>query len=410
MAPENRQRRVLEHALEAGFDLAGLIPLGPPRDAQRFETWLGAGRQAGMDWFERTRERILDPRRIDADARSLLVVGLGHARPRVELRGGGRIARYAAGRDYHNVMTRRLRKLARLLEGEGLTGAGRAVVDAGPLLERSHAAQAGLGFASKAANLLHPRFGPWYFLGELLLDLEVAPEAVPPAPPTGSCGTCTACLDACPTGALVEPGVLDARLCLSYHTIENRGTIPHELRPGLGDWLFGCDVCSEVCPWGHEAEQRAAAESGAGGPAPWGTHDAVLAGGLVDWLRRPPEELRAALVGSPLQRTGTGGLARNAALVLGNRPREEGRTALEEALEEDPRPTVRAASFWALARGHGADGGVRGVLERALAREEDEICRADMRRSLEECRARSGNRTSPEDASRSVDTLDGTRA
>ncbi len=373
------RERAVELALELGFDRVGFAPLAPPPRAAEFEDWLDGGHHAGMDWLERQRERIVDPGRILPGARTLLVVGLGHARPPVELAGGGRVARYAAGRDYHNWIGKRLKRLARQLEEAGLKGPTRGIVDAGPLLERSHAAVAGLGSESKAANLLAPGLGPWIFLGELLLGEELEPgPAAPPAGPLPSCGTCTACLDACPTDAFVGPGRVDARRCISYLTIEHAGPVPRELRAGIGEWAFGCDVCSEVCPWGREAPDSSSR---------LGDHDALAAepggpGVLVRWLTRPgefPERFR----GSPLQRPRREGLARNAAHVLGNRPGEEGREALLRALEEDPSPVVRAAAGWALARGHGEDAGVRAALDRAHARERDPGAREDLRLSLE---------------------------
>ncbi len=353
-----RSEIALEMALEAGFDLAGIAPLEPPPAAGRFRAWLAAGRHAGMDWLQRQAERICDPRRLLPDGRSLLVVGLGHPRPPVALAGGGRVARYAAGRDYHNLMGKRLRKLARRLEAAGFEGRSRGIVDAGPLLERSHAAAAGLGFESRAANLLHPRFGPWFFLGELVLEAELDPT---PAPPAGSCGTCTACIEACPTGAIREAGVVDSNLCLSYHTIENRGSIPPELHAELGDWAFGCDVCSEVCPWGRRDGDASETH---------GTHRAVSEAGLVDWLRSGRETFAEEFRGSALRRARRDGLARNAALVLGNRPSEEGGSALREALA-DPSPLVREAAGWGLARGHGADAGTADAIDAARARETD---------------------------------------
>ncbi len=368
MATENE---ILELALETGFDLAGLTPLRPPRAAERFEAWLAAGHHADMDWLERERERILDPRRILPEGKSLLVVGLGHARAPIALEGGGRVARYAAGRDYHNRMTKLLRKLRRRLVERGVLGASRIVVDAGPLLERSHAAEAGLGFESRAANLLHPRFGPWFFLGELFLDLEVESTAAPPA---GSCGTCTACLDACPTGAIRSPGVVDAGACLSYQTIENRGSVPRELRPLASDWVFGCDVCSEVCPWGREAPDSA---------ADWGTHPAVERS-LVDWLRTPAERFAQDFRGSPLQRPRRAGLARNAALGLAGAPSEEGRDALREALRADPAPAVRETAAWSLIHVHAADAGVRAEVLRAAAHDPDPEVQSEIERTLKE--------------------------
>lgn len=364
-------REVLERALELGFDLAGIAPLAPPRGAERFRSWLAAGHHADMDWLAATAERILDPRLSLPEGKSLLVVGLGHARAPVELADGARVARYAAGRDYHNVLGKKLRRLAGALRAQGWLGEWKKVVDAGPLLERSHAAEAGLGFESKAANLLHPRHGPWFFLGELLVDVELEPT---PTPPPGSCGTCTACLDACPTTAIVAPGVVDARLCLSYHTIENRGPIPHALRPALGPWVFGCDVCSEVCPWGRSAPDASAR---------LGTLAALEQGTLARWLGLDAGAFEREFQGSPLRRPGRAGLLRNAALVLGNRPSEAGRAALLRALE-DGEPLVRAASAWALARAHGREAGVAAALEAAAGREVDPGAAADLARTRAE--------------------------
>jgi epoxyqueuosine reductase len=278
------------------------------------------------------------------------------------------VARYAAGRDYHNVVGRRLRRLAGALRARGWLGEWKKVVDAGPLLERSHAAQAGLGFESKAANLLAPRLGPWFFLGELLLDRELEPSA----PGEGSCGTCRACLAACPTGAILEPGIVDARHCLSYQTIENRGPIPSELRPALGEWVFGCDVCSEVCPLGAQAPNLAAR---------FGLHSTLERGAIAEWLGLGPAEFSARFAGSPLQRAGRDGLLRNVALVLGNHPIDAGRPALERALD-DPSPRVREAAFWSLQRSYASERGVRASLERTLERETDATAQADMRTSL----------------------------
>lgn len=370
MTGASQAEAVLERATAAGFDLAGIAPLRPPRGAARFQEWLLAGHQADMTWLEALAPRILDPRLSLPQGKSLLVVGLGHARAPVRLADGARVARYAAGRDYHYVIGRKLRRLAADLRARGWLGEWKKVVDAGPLLERSHAAEAGLGFESKAANLLHPRHGPWFFLGELLLDFELAPT---PTPPPGSCGTCTACLDACPTAAIVAPGSVDARLCLSYHTIENKGAIPHDLRARLGDWVFGCDVCSEVCPWGREAPDASAR---------FGTHPAVAEGTLARWLALDEAGFRSTFAGSPLQRPRRGGLLRNAALVLGNRPSEAGRAALLAALA-DGNPRVRAASFWALQAGHGKEAPVGAALERALAAETDPAAQLDMSHTRE---------------------------
>ncbi len=366
------QANVTELAQEIGFDLARVAPLEPPPRAAEFEAWLDLGYQADMAWFESQRSRILNPQGILAEGRSLLVLGLGHARSAIHIEGGGRIARYAAGRDYHNAIGRMLKKLARRLRESGLVKASRGIVDAGPLMERSHAARAGLGFESKSANLLHHHWGPWFFLSELIIDQEFSPSEMPSI---GSCGTCTACIDACPTQAIVEPGLVDSRLCISYHTIENRGEIPRELRAKMDGWLFGCDVCSEVCPFGGRAE---------GGAERFGTHAIVEENRLIDWLRSSKEELAAPLIGSPLQRPKRDGLARNAAIALAHHPSEDGHDALRSALAEEESGIVREAAGWALAYAHAQDSGTRTALERALERAETESERAGLTASLEE--------------------------
>jgi len=362
---------VIETALELGFDLAGVAPLAPPPDAQRFDAWLAAGHHASMEYLERGRDRIVDPARILPAGRSLVVVGLGHSRPALELDCGGKVARYAAGRDYHNIIGKRLRKLARALRERGLVERGRAIVDAGPLLERSHAEVAGLGFASKAANLLNKRFGPWFFLGELIVEAELEPSA----PEPGTCGSCTACIDACPTDAIRSSGVVDSRRCISYLTIEHRGPIPENLHADLGEWAFGCDVCSEVCPFGTRAPDLTQR---------FGLHEKLAEEPLTSWLAPEPDPEHWR--GSPLQRPRRAGRARNAAIVLANRPSEAGRSALLSALANDPDPLVRATCATSLGRGFAADEGVRAALERAGKADADDAVRAAARAALERAR------------------------
>ncbi len=370
------EETVREAARDAGFDLVGIAPLSPPRAAARFEEWLAQGFHAGMGWLARQRERIVDPGRILPGGKSLVVLGFSHRRAPVELEGGGRVARYAAGRDYHNVLGKCLRKLAGRLARAGLIERNRRIVDAGPLLERSHAAEAGIGFESKSANLLSNDFGPWFFLAELLVDAELEPGTGASFPlHPGSCGTCTACIDACPTGAIRSPGVVDANLCISYHTIENRGFVPRDLRAALGGWAFGCDVCSEVCPWGKPANE---------GSERLGTHREVAQGRLTDWLRTRDESFSETFRGSPLQRPRRAGLARNAALALGQVPSDEGRQSLLDALEDDPSDVVREAAGWSLARAHGFDPRVRAALERAAERAQGTTEREGLELSLAE--------------------------
>ncbi|MEM6674244.1 MAG: tRNA epoxyqueuosine(34) reductase QueG [Planctomycetota bacterium] len=375
-----RRSAVLEIAHEVGFDLAGLAPLDAPPDALRFERWLDEGRHGTMAYLERARRVTVDPRRQWPTGRSLLVVGFAHSRASIDLAVGERIARYAAGRDYHNVVGKRLQRLRRRLQAEGLVRPGSAFVDATPLLERSHAARAGLGTPSKAANLLDRRFGPWFFLGEIVLETELEPSAPIDVP---SCGTCTACIDACPTDAIVAPGEVDATLCISYATIEHAGLVPHELRERTEGWAFGCDVCSEVCPWGSKAPDLAERFGTRPEFEPRDEPGAALAEILEAGRHDDGEAHANRWRGSPLRRPGREGVARNAAVALGTRPSERGRDALLDAVEHDPSPVVRAAAAWALSFGHRADRGVAEALERALSREVDAEAADDMRRSLE---------------------------
>ena len=352
-----RRQQIEEVARELGFDLFGVAPLRPPKDAERFREWLRSGRNAGLRYLEADAERILNPASLVPGGKSILVLGLGHSRASTELPGGGRVARYASGRDYHNVVVKKLRRLLRRLKHEGLVREARTLVDAGPLFERSHAEEAGLGFASKAANLLHPAYGPWFFLGEVIVDLELEPTS---AVEVGSCGTCSACLDACPTQAITAPGVVDARLCLSYHNIENPGRIPTEVREKMGNWAFGCDVCSEVCPWGRKAPDLSAR---------FGTHP-FLSEGLVAWLDRR-DDFEARSEGSALRRPGREGLARNSAIALAAAPDEPGLRALMRALRDDPSAMVREAAGWSLGRGFGDDPQARRALEEAALADPD---------------------------------------
>lgn len=369
----SQARIVYEIAHELGFDLCGIAPLAPPPDAERFRDWIRAGRHGSMDWLERDAERIADPRLVLKHERgSIVVLGMAHSRPAIELPGGGRVARYAAGRDYHNVVGHKLRKFTNRLAKAGITGPQRRIVDAGPLLERSHAARGGIGFASKAANLLHPRFGPWFFLSEMVLSVELEPTD---SVVNGSCGTCTACIDACPTQAIVAPGQVDARRCISYQTIETAGPTDPNLRAQTGPWAFGCDVCSEVCPWGHKAPDLSAR---------FGRHRATAELGLVEWLE-VGDAFAQQFDPSPVDRPGREGIARNAAIALGNIPSERGRAALLRALSFDPSSVVREAAAWSLAQAHGADHGVRDALERAEAAEADPQMKAALRQWRGRC-------------------------
>ena len=329
------QETIKARALELGFDRVAIGPAGPPEHAEQFTRWLEAGHAGTMAYLARTRAERVDPERLLPGGRSVVAVALAYGGAE-EDGDWAPVARYARGHDYHDVMRPRLRALCRTIEEAAGPGVRtRAAVDTSAVLERDLAARAGLGWIGKNTNLLAPGLGSYFFIGIVLTTAEmVKDERV-----TDRCGTCRACLDACPTEAFVAPYVLDARRCISYLTIEHRGDIDEPLRPALRDWLFGCDVCQEVCPWTRKA---VAVRDPAFAPSePLGALDALLALDDTEFRRR----FRA----TALWRARRSGVLRNAALVLGARGVSAARPALTRALA-DVSAQVRHATAWALRR------------------------------------------------------------
>ena len=319
-----------------------MAALGPLEARERYEAWLRAGRHAGMAWLssERHRQRRADPTQILPGLRSVVCVALCHSPSRDEARDQrlGHIARYAAGEDYHRVMEERLGALSAVV-AEILPGA-RALgySDTGAILERGWAERAGLGWIGKHSGLLSTTLGSWFLLGEVLIDQPLDPD---PPLEREHCGTCTRCLTACPTGAIVAPYQLDARLCISYWTIEHRGSIPAEMRPAIGDWIFGCDVCQEVCPWNRFAPEAREAR----------LHARSLEGWTLErFLELDEASFRRLFDGSPTLRAKRGGFLRNVCVALGNRRQASAVPALERARDTDPDPIVREHATWALER------------------------------------------------------------
>jgi len=363
-----------DRARAAGFDAVGIAAArGLERDGATLERWLAGGLHAGMAWMQREPARRADPRALLPGCRSVVAVALnywpGDPGPAAAA-DRARVARYAWGRDYHRVLGSKLRDLAAWLDAEcGSTS--RACVDTSPVLERGWAEAAGLGWIGKNANLLSRELGSWLLLGELLTTAQLDPD---PGPGTDACGTCTACLEACPTGAIVEDGLVDARRCIAYWTIEHRGALPPEQRAGIGAWIFGCDVCQEVCPWNRRFARPAA------DPA-LRRRDDLHGLDAVEILRLDEATFRRRFSGTALMRAKWEGLRRNACVVIGNRARGEDLPALEDALT-DADPVVRGHAAWAIGRlggkaAHAAlaqarnserDPAVRGEIERALAR------------------------------------------
>lgn len=337
---ETLEARLKAQAHVLGFELAGIAVAAPADGFERLRAWLERGFAGTMAYMQRHAEARRHPASILPEVRSVVMVGMNY-KPAAEPASSsalGKVARYARGADYHDVLRERLNRLLAWLQTERPGCQGRGVVDTAPLLERDFARRAGLGWFGKNTMLLNKRLGSYFFLGALLVDLDLQPDA---AHETNHCGTCTACLDACPTAAFPSPGVLDARRCISYLTIELKGVVPVELREGVGDWLFGCDVCQEVCPWNRKAPARVE-------PLLLGERE-LEALDPVALLSLTEEEFRRCFRGTALLRTRRRGLLRNAALVLGNVGGAAALPALRRALD-DAEPLVREAAAWALAQ------------------------------------------------------------
>jgi epoxyqueuosine reductase len=303
------EERIRAQCYGLGFDLAGIARLDVPETAKAFDDWLARGYAGEMHYLERGAAKRRDARLPVPGASSAIVVGLdyGGREP------SGPVARYARGEDYHDVMLDRLRALHTWLQAElGRPIHGKPYVDTGPLLERDLARRAGLGWFGKNTMLINPDVGSFFFIGALLLELELAPDAPFSA---DRCGTCTRCLDACPTDALIAPRVMDARRCISYLTIEHRGEIPPEFQPAMGELVYGCDICQDVCPWNERFARALRDPVLAPRPALAAKNASTLAGEL---LAMSPAEFAAAFKGSPLKRAKLAGLRRNAAIVLRN--------------------------------------------------------------------------------------------
>jgi epoxyqueuosine reductase len=346
--------RLKAQAYGLGFDLCGVARLGPAETADAFARWLDAGYAGTMDYLARGLDKRRDTRlpvpasrartAERAPAASAVVVALDYGGRAPD----GPVARYARGGDYHDVLEARLGELHAWMEGAlGRAVAGKPYVDTGPVLERDLARRAGLGWFGKNAMLVSPGRGSFFFLGALLVGEALAPDAPFEA---DRCGTCTRCLDACPTGAFAAPRVLDATRCVSYLTIEQAGAIPEGLRGGVGGRVYGCDACQSVCPWNVRFAQELSEPAFAPRDAISGKDARTFAREI---LAMEQAEFSAAFMGSPMKRAKLRGLKRNAAVVLGNVGTAEDIDVLTRALD-DAEPLVREHAAWALTRLEGS--------------------------------------------------------
>ncbi|MBI5951664.1 MAG: tRNA epoxyqueuosine(34) reductase QueG [Chloroflexi bacterium] len=323
---------IKEKSRQLGFILAGVTSAEPPAHFPIFEDWLKRGNHAGMDYLaaERSRIRRADPKQILPECKSILILALPYSSFRIP-HSPFRIASYALGDDYHEVIPPRLKQIIEFIEEQvGHPVPNRYYTDTGPILERELAQRAGLGWIGKNSMLINPKAGSTFLLAEILLGLELEPNE---ALVTDHCGTCTRCVTACPTQAILPDRALDARRCISYLTIENKGDIPEELRPKIGNWIFGCDICQMVCPWNRfSAPADSALEA-----------DSALRPSALD-LTLSSVKFNQRFKRSPIKRAKRRGYLRNLSVAIGN----TGSAADVPLLEEADEPLVREHAQWAI--------------------------------------------------------------
>jgi epoxyqueuosine reductase len=329
---------LVDFARELGFDSCRIAAAVPPAHAHEFGDWLNAGAHGEMQYMKRGEEKRRDPKKILAGAKSIIVLAINYfqgaqsAAERTAV-ATGRIARYAWGDDYHDVIAAKLKKIDNFLSEFG--GEQKCYVDTGPILERDYAAEAGIGWHGKSTMLIDGELGTWFFLAEILTTLELPADE----PVRDRCGTCERCIKACPTGAITGPHKLNARRCISYLTIELKGSIPLELRPLLGDRIFGCDDCLEACPWNRFA--KVSRESA------FAARRSTIGFALRDYLRLSETEFRSLFGNSPIKRIKRRGFLRNVCVALGNVGTGEDLAALERAAA-DSEPLVAEHARWAI--------------------------------------------------------------
>lgn len=332
-------KKIKEIAYTLGFEWVGVAPAQKPEHWAFYQQWLSLGHAGEMGYLGRNLDRRADPCEVVPNAKSILCLGtnyLPHEVKADDAEPRGFISKYARGDDYHDVIKARLFNLLAQIQDLEPSADGRVYVDTGPVLERDFAARAGLGWFGKHTGLIDKQTGSWFFLAEIILTLELEPDA----PQLDHCGTCTRCIDACPTDAIVAPYEVDSRRCISYLTIELRDSIPRGLRSKMGAWVYGCDICQDVCPWNVKHSQPTddpvfQARPGLGSPK------------LADLLEMDQTAFSTKFKNSPIKRTKRRGLLRNAAVALGNVGAVEDIPVLALALI-DVEPLVRGHAAWAL--------------------------------------------------------------
>ena len=340
MKNDELKKELIAYARELGFDSCRIAACAAPGHASEFRTWLREGAAGEMSYMERGEEKRCDPRKVLSGARSIVVVALNYwqgesATPKVFGAATGRVARYAWGDDYHEVIPQKLDKIDNFLRRFG--GRQKSYVDTGPILERDHAAQAGIGWHGKSTMLIDAQLGTWFFLGEILTTLELPPDT----PQRDRCGTCERCIKACPTAAIAAPHQLDARRCISYLTIELKGSIPVELRPLIGNRIFGCDDCLDACPWNRFAQ--------ASRETAFSARPSTTGMLLRDYLKLNDVEFRGLVRNSPIKRIKRRGFLRNVCVALGNVGGLADLSALKGAAS-DPDELIAEHATWAIAR------------------------------------------------------------
>ena len=366
MYNQRLSQKIKDVAQQMGFDLVGITQADPPKMIDRYQKWLDKGYAGKMDYLKRHLNLKRDPKTILSGAKSVISVGMNYytiepdpAQKIDPLR--GQISRYAWGDDYHDIIRAKLKKLVKIIEKIARKEThNRVFVDSGPILEREYAQNAGLGWLAKNTNLINWEKGSWYFLAEILIDIPLQPDQIEPR---GSCGTCTLCIEACPTDAIVEPNILDSRLCISYLTIELKESIPREIRSKTGNLIFGCDICQEVCPWNSKA--ASSLEKG------FQPRKGNLLPKLISLMNMTQEEFNRRFKGSPIKRSKRRGFLRNVAVALGNSKDKSAVTVLGKALN-DSEPLVRGHAAWGLGQIGGNDA-VQALKERLEVEENPEI-------------------------------------